>query len=105
MSSQLRLTAASLSQLQSLLLNDKNVIQARPNAVQALDTTLTHCLSLAMWLERLMDKITRGVLNTQEGTWMMKFKSLWNEQEIKEMLSKLHFQESGISLLLNILQM
>ncbi|CAN9459971.1 unnamed protein product [Alternaria alternata] len=103
--SQLKLTSASLSQIQSLLLNDTDVLQAKPALVETLDTTLTSCLVLSACLEKYMLKITKGVLENSRLDWKAKFKTLWNEDEVKELQRQLHQQHAAISTLVGLLQM
>jgi hypothetical protein len=80
---QLKLTSASLSQIQWLLLKDTDILREKPDLVETFDTTLTNCLVLSTWLEKIMQSITRGVLDVSRGTWKMKFKTLWNGNEVK----------------------
>jgi hypothetical protein len=103
--SQLKLTSASLSQIQSLLLNDTDVLQAKPALVETFDTTLTSCLVLSTWLEKYMSKIKKGVLENSGLSWKAKFKTLWNESEVKELLEQLHQQHAAIGPLVGLLQM
>ncbi|KAH3963561.1 hypothetical protein HBH70_216430 [Parastagonospora nodorum] len=103
--SQLKLTAASLSQIQSLLLGDSDVLRNKPDLVDTFDTTLTSCLVLSTSLDKYMLKIKNGALQSSRMTWKVKFKTLWNENEVKELLGHLHTQQGGISVLVNLLQM
>jgi hypothetical protein len=32
-----------------------------------------------------MQKIRKGVMDVSQGTWKMKLKMLWNENEVKEL--------------------
>ncbi|KAH5139533.1 hypothetical protein HBI56_226700 [Parastagonospora nodorum] len=103
--SQLKLTAASLSQIQSLLLGDSDVLRNKPDLVDTFDTTLTSCLVLSTSLDKYMLKIKKGALQSSKMTWKAKFKTLWNENEVKELLGHLHTQQGGVSVLVNLLQM
>jgi hypothetical protein len=103
--SQLKLTASSLSQIQSLLLDDTDVLRQKPDLVNTFDTTLTSCLVLTSWLEKYMHKIKKGVHEGGKATWKMKFKTVWNESDVKELLGQLQTQQTGISVLVNLLQM
>jgi len=103
--SQLKLTAASLSQIQSLLLGDSDVLKEKPDLVDTFDTTLTSCMVLTSWLDKIVQSITKGVLDGSKATWRTKFKTLWNEDDIKELLEQLQTQQGAISVLLNLLQM
>ncbi|KAF2134413.1 hypothetical protein P153DRAFT_380226 [Dothidotthia symphoricarpi CBS 119687] len=102
--SQLKLTAASLSQIQSLLLNDDSVLMDKPDLMATFDTTLTASLVLSTWLEKYIQKITMGILDGSKSTWKMKFKTLWNEDEVKELSQQLHTQQGAISTLVGLLQ-
>ncbi|CAO2654478.1 Nn.00g112110.m01.CDS01 [Neocucurbitaria sp. VM-36] len=102
---QLKLTAASLSQIQSLLLNNTDILQDKHDLVETFDTTLTSCLVLSTWLEKCMQKITRGVLDGTKASWKIKFRTLWNEEEVKELLQQLHTQQGAISVLVGLMQM
>lgn len=105
LSSQLKLTAASLSQIQSLLLSDTDVLQDKPDLVETFDTTLTSCMVLSTLLEKFVQKIKKGTLEGTKATWKMKFKTIWNESEVKELLQQLNTQQDAISVLVNLLQM
>lgn len=52
-----------------------------------------------------MLKITKGVLVDSGLSWKVKFKTLWNEAEVKELLEQLHQQHGAISTLVGLLQM
>jgi hypothetical protein len=101
---QLKLTAASLSQIQSLLLSGTDVLRDKPDLVDAFDTTLTSCLVLSTSLDMYTLKIKKGALRGDKMTWKMKFTTLWDEVEIKELLQHLHTQQGGISVLVDLLQ-
>ncbi|CAN9152223.1 unnamed protein product [Alternaria alternata] len=103
--SQLKLTGASLSQIQSLLLSDTDILQEKPALIETLETTLTSCLVLSKWLEKYMLKITKGVLDTTKLNWKAKFKTLWNDDEVKELQRQLHQQHTAIGALIGLLQM
>jgi hypothetical protein len=88
-----------------LLLKDTDVLREKPDLVETFDTTLTNCLVLSTWLEKYMQKITKRILDVSRGPWKMKFKTLWNENEVKELLEQLHMQQGAISVLVGLLQM
>jgi hypothetical protein len=102
--SQLKLTAASLSQIQSLLLGETDILHNKPDLVDTFDTTLTSCLVLSSWLEKFMLKIKKGALEGSKTTWKTKFMIIWDESDIKELLEQLHTQQTAISMLVNLLQ-
>jgi hypothetical protein len=80
-------------------------LREKPDLVETFETTLTNCLVLSTWLEKYMQSITKGVLDVSRGSWKMKFKTLWNENEVKELLEQLHMQQGAISVLVGLLQM
>jgi hypothetical protein len=80
-------------------------LREKPDLVETFDTTLTNCLVLSTWIEKIMQSITRGVLDVSRGTWKMKFKTLWNENEVKELFEQLHMQQGEINVLVGLLQM
>ena len=86
-------------------MSDTDILLAKPALVETFDTTLTSCLVLSTWLEKYMRKITKGVLADSELSWKAKFKTLWNEAEVKELLEQLHQQHGAISTLVGLLQM
>lgn len=103
--SQLKLTAASLSRIQSLLLGDTDVLRDKPDLVETFDTTLTSSLVLSQLLEDLVRKIKKSALEGTEATWKARFKTIWNENEIKELQQQLGTQQDAINVLVNLLQM
>jgi hypothetical protein len=102
--STLKVTAASLSQIQSLLLGDTDVLQDKPDLVDTFDTTLTSCAVLSSWLEKYMLKIKKGALEGSKTTWRTKFRMVWNEDDVKELLEQLVTQQAAISMLVGLLQ-
>jgi hypothetical protein len=103
--SHLKLTAASLSRIQALLLSDTDVLLNKPDLVETFDTTLTNCLVLSTLLESYVQKIKKDTLEGTKATWKMKFKTIWNENEVKELLKQLTTQQDAVNLLVNLLQM
>lgn len=103
--SQLKLTAASLSQIQSLLLSNTDILNDKPDLMETFDTTLTASVVLSSWLEKYVQKITKGLLENSKATWKMKFKTLWNEDEVKELSQQLQTQQGAITTLVGLLQM
>ncbi|CAN9433200.1 unnamed protein product [Alternaria alternata] len=91
--------------IQSLLLSDTDILQEKPALIETLETTLTSCLVLSKWLEKYMLKITKGVLDTTKLNWKAKFKTLWNDDEVKELQRQLHQQHTAIGALIGLLQM
>jgi hypothetical protein len=102
--STLKVTAASLSQIQSLLLGETDILRDKPDLVDTFNTTLTSCLVLSSWLEKYMLKIKKGALEGNKTTWKTKFKMVWNEGDVKELLAQLQTQQTAISMLVGLLQ-
>ncbi|KAF2625116.1 hypothetical protein BU25DRAFT_122996 [Macroventuria anomochaeta] len=97
--------SASLSQIQHLLLEDTDVLQNRPDILEAFDMALTACLVLSTWLDEYMQTITKGVLDINKGSWKMKFQTLWSEHEVEELSHQLQVQQGAISVVVGLLQM
>lgn len=102
--SQLKLTAASLSQIQSLLLKDQEILGRQPELQEAFDTALTACLVLTTLLDKYMLSIKKSLLHGTRRSWKVNFKTVWNESEIKELLEQLHGQQVAIGALVSLLQ-
>jgi hypothetical protein len=102
--SHLKLTAASLSQIQALLLNETDVLLNKPDLLETFDTTMTSCVVLSTRLETYVQNIRKGTLEGTKATWKMKFKTIWNENEVKELLGQLTTQQDAVNLLVNLLQ-
>lgn len=105
LSTQLKLTAASLSQIQWLLLKHEDVLSDRPDLRDTFDTTLTSCLVVSTWLEKYMQKITKGVLDGDTTKWKTRFRTLWNEHEAQELSKQLDTQQGALNVLVGLLQM
>jgi hypothetical protein len=102
--SHLKLTAASLSQIQALLLNETDVLLNEPDLVETFDTTMTSCVVLSTRLVTYVQNIRKGTMEGTKATWKMKFKTIWNETEVKELLRQLTTQQDAVNLLVNLLQ-
>jgi hypothetical protein len=102
---QLKLTAASSSQIQSLLLSDNGLLHNIPDLLETFDATMTHCLVLSSLLDTFILKIKKGTLEGTEPDWQVKFNTVWHENEVKELLSQLSTAQGGMSMLMNLLQM
>lgn len=66
--SQLKLTTASLSQIQSLLLGDTDALRNKPDLVDTFDTTLTSGLVLSKSLDKYVLRIKKYTLANSEMT-------------------------------------
>jgi hypothetical protein len=102
--SHLKLTAASLAQIQALLLNETDVLLNKPDLVETFDTTLISCLVLSTRLETYVQSIKKGTLDGNKATWKMRFKTIWNENEVQELSKQLTAQQDAVNLLVSLLQ-
>jgi len=98
--SQLKLNEALLSRLQTLLLDDTNPVHAEPLVVDALEATLISWLALGSCLGEYVSKIMKGVQGDRSMSSKAKFRTLWNEAEVKDLLEQLHQQYSAINTLI-----
>ena len=103
--SQLKLNEALLSRLQALLLDDTNPVHEEPPLVDALETTLISWLVLGTCLGEYVSKIMKGVHGDGSMSSKAKFRTLWNEAEVKDLLEQLHQQCSAINTLIGPLNM
>lgn len=103
--SRLKLIAASLSRIQALLLDDTNVLHADPALVDTFETTLESCLVLSLCLEKYVLKIMKGVLGDGGISFKAKFRTLWDEAEVKDLSEQLHQQNAAINALIGLLSM
>lgn len=87
------------------MLGDTDVLRDKPDLVETFDTTLTSSLVLSQLLEDLVRKIKKSALEGTEATWKARFKTIWNENEIKELQQQLGTQQDAINVLVNLLQM
>lgn len=102
---QLKLTSAALAQIQHLLLEDTDILENKPAVRDAFETALTSCLVSSTWLEKIMQKITKGLLDVQKESWKTKFWSFWNENDIKELSGQLQKQHVAVGVVVGLLQM
>jgi hypothetical protein len=105
LASSLKLTSASLSQIQCLLLENDDVFRNKPDVVQAFDTTLTACKTITVWLDQIMTAVTADILAVDRIRWTSRFRVIWNESEIKDLLAQLRDQQQAANLLITLLQM
>ncbi|KAF2105454.1 hypothetical protein BDV96DRAFT_655600 [Lophiotrema nucula] len=105
---ELKTIAASLSQVQSILLRDygstDDIFNDKPEVRDVFDETLTACMVIVSCLEGIVNKIKRGILGAERNTWKSQFRTVWNENEIRELRTQIHNQQTAITLLLSLLQ-
>ena len=87
------------------MLGDVDILKNKPDVLETFDTTLTSCMVITTMLEALMHRITKEILNGNRMAWIERFKTVWNENTVKELLQQLHGQQKGITVLVSLLQM
>lgn len=99
--------SASLSQIQAKLLrrcSDDNDADAGGMAVRStLETALTGCLVIVSVLEREIQLLCPAGLGRLD--WVARVKMMWKEDVMKELLGHLRGQQTGLALLLQLLDM
>jgi hypothetical protein len=101
-----RLVKLGLTKMQRLL--DANNLRFRENedVLGVLEYSLAGCSSLLLALSDELHDI--GIAEENAGqsniTRKTKFKAIWNEISMKELLTQLRAQHSGLTFVLNILQ-
>lgn len=103
--SQLKLNAASLAQLQRLVLENTDALTDKSDIHPAFDTTYTSCLALSTWLKKFMRKLLQDVPDIDGSIWKLEFKTLWSDDEIKEIIDQLQEQRRALDLVMVMLQM
>ncbi|KAF2651052.1 hypothetical protein K491DRAFT_104963 [Lophiostoma macrostomum CBS 122681] len=105
LTSSLKLTSVSLSQIQCLILENDDIFKNDHDIMSAFDTTLTASNTISVWLEKIMTTVTMDILSVDRIRWKTRFKIVWNESEIKDLLVQLGNQQNAANLLINLLQM
>ncbi|KAF2001314.1 hypothetical protein P154DRAFT_619347 [Amniculicola lignicola CBS 123094] len=107
--SETTIIAASLSRIQSLLLQDvavtSNTFATRREVRETFDSTLTSCVVIGSCLEEHVKNITRHILAGKKSNWKARFKTVWNADEIEQLLGQIRGQQLAINLLISLLQM
>lgn len=94
--------AASLSQVQNLLLHD--ALQSKPQLLETFDCALTGCRVVYGCLEEeVRDLVVKAEADKLKFKDRAKF--LWKEDTFKELLTQIRGQQSALSLLIQGLQM
>lgn len=100
---------AALSQIESLLRKDENAVLARfeeqPALAAAFDTSLVGCAMLYSCLESEVHDLDTALRQTGALDWRRKFKAVWKQDEMTNLLQQIRGQEVALSLLLQGLQM
>ena len=102
---QLKLNSASLAQLQRLLLENADSFVDRTDIHAAFDTALISCLASSTWLKKFMRKLLQDVPDIDGSIWKLEFKTLWSEDEIKEIIEQLQEQCRALRVVMEMLQM
>lgn len=107
--SETTIIGASLSRIQTLLLQDVSTTSARlenrPDVRDAFDKALMGCMLVFSCLEEDIRGITRDTMHVETISWESKFLTLWNEDAMAERLRQLRGQQTALSLLVGLLQM
>ena len=104
------LVSASLSQIQTLLLQKSKEmatqLQTRPEIAATIDTTLTGCAIVFACLE---EEVTRLELEAWRGEdqqgWLERARLAWKADGMKELLQSIRGQQGAITLLAQMIQM
>jgi hypothetical protein len=105
--SETTLISASLSQIQSLVLQKHdltNILNARPDLAAALDTALIGCAVLFSCLHEETQRMTKGSTLPSQYTWRARARVMWNHDRLKELLDGLRGQQTAINTIINLLQ-
>ncbi|KAF2669340.1 hypothetical protein BT63DRAFT_258973 [Microthyrium microscopicum] len=101
--------AASLSQIQSLVLtrdNISSILRQRPEFASALDTALVGCMVLFSCLDEEVRRLSRSTSPAARAItfgFRDKVRALWNNDRLKELLDALRGQQTSITLLIQLL--
>ena len=106
------LVSASLSQIQSMFLQNNEALavhlRSRPELSSTLDTALTGCTVVYKCLDSEIQKLsvdTHDYVHQSRINWKTKVRLLWNEDTMKEYLSHIRGQQAALTLLIQGLQM
>lgn len=104
--------SASLSRIQSLVLQDPDALskqlQFRPELETVFDTALTGCMVVFSVLDDEVQKLTTAgadAVGSAKLGFKAKARYLWNEATMKELLQQIRGQQTAITLLIQGLQM
>lgn len=111
LSSECAVIGASLSRIQSLILQDLNGLSTqlkfRPELEGVFDTALTGCVVVFSVLDDEVRKLTAS--SAADGSAGLGFRTkaryVWNEATMKDLLSQIRGQQTALTLLIQALQM
>ncbi|KAK5735308.1 hypothetical protein LTR17_008315 [Elasticomyces elasticus] len=107
-SSEISVISASLSQLQALILSQKNpekLLRSRPEIAATLDTSLTGCMVLFSCLDEEVREVSRHVRGLGNLSWVGRVKTVWKQAKFQELLDAIRGQQVAINTLMQLLQM
>ncbi|KAF2495122.1 hypothetical protein BU16DRAFT_527008 [Lophium mytilinum] len=107
--SETTIVSASLSQIQTLFLQDINSrseqIKSRPDIVATFDIALTGCMVVFSCLDEEVRNLTMGTMDAKSVNWKKKARVIWKEDTMRELLSQIRGQQTALTLLIQLLQM
>ncbi|KAK5689848.1 hypothetical protein LTR97_012608 [Elasticomyces elasticus] len=106
-SSEIAVISASLSQLQALILSQKNpekLLRSRPEIAATLDTSLTGCMVLFSCLDEEVREVSRHVRGLGNLSWVGRVKTVWKQAKFQELLDAIRGQQVAINTLMQLLQ-
>ena len=100
--------SASLAQIQSLLLqrNDlAEVWQSRTQLPEVLDQALIGIMVIFSCLDAEIQRITAGTSDPGRLRWRPRLRMMWSESHLNDLLGSIRGQQTGMTLLIQVLQM
>lgn len=100
--------SASLSQIQSLLLQKQELAdlwRSQAELPMVLDVALTGCMVIFSCIDAELQRIVPRESDPGQILWRSKVRMMWNEQKLNELLGALRGQQTAINLLIQLLQM
>lgn len=101
-----RLVKVGVTKIQRLLDANNSRFRDNEDVLGVLESSLAGCSSLLLALSDELNGI--GIAGENVGpsniTWRTRLRAIWNETSMKELLTQLRAQHSGLSFVLDILQ-
>jgi hypothetical protein len=94
--------SASLTRIQTLVLRYP---QDQSPQLESLHATFETALTGCMVIMSVLDQEIRNLMPEGEVKWTSKAKLMWKEDKMRDLLSQLHGQQSGLTLLIQLLSM
>ncbi|KAM7186690.1 hypothetical protein V8F33_011677 [Rhypophila sp. PSN 637] len=95
---------ASLTQMQMPLLQKKTLADLPPELPAVLDQAATGCMVVFSCLELEMQRMDSGTSQSARLPWKARFRFIWNETKLNELLGALRGQQAAVNLFLQLLQ-